>query len=422
MNHLRTNLRFFLLTWLLATMPLSLHAENDTSDRQTQRIRKIILSRGDSPTALAHLIQLTKDLEPPAAAQLFRQLADDYLRVGQYDQAGNMLQQLALQYPEQPAATDGLITSILLYSSSEVSRTQRTSTISKDKKSFAIYALHLAQQALRRDSSGQRSLNNQTVLGSAAKQQDLASNPALAFQCAVAARLSGNPKSALSWLTPLKHNTRMQPWNHRAQTENWLLGNRKDSSPKQTLACPQATERPHLDGLLDDPLWKSASTTLLASPQQNPPTAASTQVQLTHDAKFLYLAIRCTKLPNVAYLSDNRPRTHDADLAKHDHVHIQLDLDRDYATTFQLSIDHRGQTADTCWLDASWNPRWYVAAHQDESHWTIEAAIPWQELTRTPPQPGEAWTLAIKRRAPNTPTQTWPTPPAPDTFGLLTFE
>ncbi len=403
-------------------MPLSLHAEKNAADRQTKRIRKIILSRGDSPAALAHLIQLSKDLEPATAAQLFRKLADDYLREGQYDQAGTMLQQLALQYPKQPAATDGLITSIQLYSSSEVAHTQQTSTTTKDKKSFAIYALHLAQQALRRTSSGQQSLNHQTVLGRAAKQYDLASNPALAFQCAVAARLSGNLKSAQSWLTPLKHNARSQPWNHRAQTENWLLENRKDSPPKQTLVCPQTTEQPHLDGLLDDPLWKSAGAALLALPQQNRPTAGSAQIQLTHDAKFLYLAIRCTKLPNVAYRTDNQPRTHDVHLAKQDHVHLQLDLDRDYVTTYQLSIDHCGQTADSCWLDSSWNPHWYVAAYQDESHWTIEAAIPWQELTYTPPQPGEVWALSIERRAPNSPTQTWPTPPAPDTFGLLSFE
>ena len=59
---------------------------------------------------------------------------------------------------------------------------------------------------------------------------------------------------------------------------------------------------------------------------------------------------------------------------------IFLDLDRDYATYYHLTIDHRGWAADACFGDSSWDPKWFVAARTADGAWTAEAAIPLREL------------------------------------------
>ena len=147
---------------------------------------------------------------------------------------------------------------------------------------------------------------------------------------------------------------------------------------------------------------------------------------LTYDKEFLYLAMRCLKSPQASYAPPLSTRDHDANLSQHDHVQLTLDLDRDYATWFQFAVDHRGQTADACWHDSSWNPQWYVAAGSDPSYWTVEAAISWAELTSIPPRTGDAWLLTITRLLPIGTAEVWQGPafatPHPENFGLLLFQ
>ena len=78
---------------------------------------------------------------------------------------------------------------------------------------------------------------------------------------------------------------------------------------------------------------------------------------------------------------ENKGRTHDADLSRHDRVSICLDVDRDYTTWYEFQVDQRGLSTESCWDDRRWNPTWYVATGTEDSHWRIEAAIPWTELT-----------------------------------------
>ena len=87
------------------------------------------------------------------------------------------------------------------------------------------------------------------------------------------------------------------------------------------------------------------------------------------------------------------PRIRDADLSAHDRVDVFLDMDRDFATYYRLTIDHRGWTNDSCCGDSTWDPKWYVAARTEGGYWTVEAAIPLRELTSRPPAAKEVWAL-----------------------------
>jgi len=354
------------------SQPIVLATHNQTplplspTDAQAiERICKIVLNQGEDARALANLVQLTRKLPAPTTSRLYYDLARKYLQSGKYNQAANLLQQLLNQHPDQPIAGDALVTLVRLYSSSEVTHSQQTNSASAEGQMGLLkYALYTVDRTLQRNAT-------------------LGDHPALIFQRAVATRLGGRLQAAQSRLTRLKHNLQAEPWRTYARTEQWLQSDREDESPLPVVVCHRTDKRPHLDGLLGDQLWH-----------------ASELVQFSYDDQFLYLAISAAKVVGQNYAVDARPRTYDADLTGHDSLRIRLDVDRDYATYFELTIDHRGQTNDRCWLDTSWNPAWFVAAGEGDSHWTAEGAIPWESLTSSPPKRGEAWAITYSRMLP----------------------
>ena len=103
-----------------------------------------------------------------------------------------------------------------------------------------------------------------------------------------------------------------------------------------------------------------------------------------------------------------------------------FDVDRDYASFWSLTIDHRGWPAESCFGDATWNPQWFIAAGGDEQYWTVEAAIPLAELGPKKPQVRDVWAIGIQRIIPRVGLQSFTTPaavePRPEGFGLMVFE
>ena len=181
------------------------------------------------------------------------------------------------------------------------------------------------------------------------------------------------------------------------------------------LNLPRQTERPFLDGRLTDSIWENAEEILLRSAGgrrglrgQDADAQSDISIDdarsfgmLAWDEEFLYIAARLEKTP-----SQNNPvelaaaRSHDAKHGDKDRFEIELDTDRDYVTSFQLTIDESGQTSDRCWMLTRWNPQWYVAVDSDETAWRIEAAIPFSELASRPTKPGDLWTIQMRRVLP----------------------
>jgi hypothetical protein len=215
------------------------------------------------------------------------------------------------------------------------------------------------------------------------------------------------------------------PWRRCAQTEEWLATPAELPPQKALGDCRFAPQRPHLDAKLDEDFWESADRLRLKSGSDAPADTPSGDVRLACDKDYLYIAIRCNRAAACEYESDDRPRQRDADLASHDRVTLQLDTNRDFTTSFELSVDSRGWTHDACWGDATWNPTWYVAAAVDEEAWIAEAAVPWKELIQEPPTSRAVWAVAIRRTIPGVGSQSWSDtsdPESPDQFGLLIFE
>jgi photosystem II stability/assembly factor-like uncharacterized protein len=191
------------------------------------------------------------------------------------------------------------------------------------------------------------------------------------------------------------------------------------TSPLPLFNLPRQTERPFLDGRLTDSIWENAQEISLRSgsasgrrglDSSNADLDASIDEgddsvrsfsMLAWDEQFLFISARLEKAPSKNKVVElAAARSHDAKHGDKDRFEIELDTDRDYVTSFQLTVDESGQTSDRCWMLTRWNPQWYVAVDSDETAWRIEAAIPFSELISRPAKAGDIWTVRMRRVLP----------------------
>lgn len=413
------------------------------SDEKVSLMRELMRRRGGDPAAAAQLIQLARQCSPTVAAGLFDDLATAHQRDGDLNLAAETRQLLIERFPDEPAAAAATLWLVRLYASSEVARAHRRAEATPKLGMGKLVPYEGAatdddatpdggEQTSQASAPGVEPPNEAAAYalfvaskatgGRPAMEQD----PALVFQRSVAARLAGEEKLSRGALTSLKHAGPANPWCDAARVEAALAESPSDPPPKAAMHCTRTTAPPQLDGRLDDDCWKAGALGLGDPAAKTAVLFGPAEVRLAYDSEFLYVAVLCAKASGGEYESDDAPRTHDGADDNRDRVRLLLDLDRDYATWFELVVDSRGWTADRCWDDAAWNPEWFVAAKTDAACWTIEAAIPLAELASKAPQAGDAWACQVERRVPGVGAQAWPealaNEPTPAQFGLLLFD
>jgi hypothetical protein len=262
------------------------------------------------------------------------------------------------------------------------------------------------------------------VVGKLLEQRNPAvgAEPQVRFPLAVALRQQGEGPQAERLYTELARSRTEDAWWAAAMGERWLA--KPDPSPPKRVARVATGEKPRLDGRLDDEIWKKARPLALRSAVGDDGEWPATAL-IAYDKEYLYLALDCRQAAGATYEANDSPRPRDGDLTAHDRVDIFIDIDRDFTTAYRLTIDHRGWTGEECWGDASWNPVWYVAAGGENGSWTVEAAIPFEELGGQSPAEKQAWALGVQRTVPGVGFQSWTTPAAttvvPEGFGYLIF-
>lgn len=398
-----------------------------------------------NPALLAQVGQMTSDLDESAAAALLYELATQFRLAHQFQLAADTLNLLARRFPNEPLADQALTWLVQFYASGETAHVYRTISEPPGLSSEPPGLSRRDHQGdkppgSRRDETGvvpTSALSEESSITSnhrfahavelvehiARTRPLLYSEPQIRVPWARAqGRLARAERQAHAWgdadstptsptldasafgsnegakryLEALSIRYPGEAWQECGAVERWLAEPERPQPNKPRIDCRFTVDRPTLDGRLDEPLWGSATVLATKSASQTPPT----EFHLAYDEQYLYIAIRCAKLDGFDGSADDRARTYDADLTAYDRVRLLVDVDRDYTTWFSLTVDQRGWTNDACWGDASWNPKWFVAAASDGDHWTVEAAIPWSELTATPPTTGDAWAVACERVLP----------------------
>lgn len=419
--------------------------------QQRQNVEKMIARAGDEGAAwLGQIADLTRDFKPSTSGVVLFQLAQQYRSQGRGELAADVLQRLVRDYPDHDLAGTALVWLVQYYASSEMAWRQARTTrfqsqvVAAEVDPQAIAAMQAggslpetgttravlagpathapAAATLDRRSRAPQAIEIATLV--ARTRPTLYADPELRFPLSVCQRELGMSREAEQLFHQLASSSSDAAWQLAAQGELWLRHG-TGAAPKPVVTCMRAPERPRLDGDLSDAIWQAARPMTLAGP--TPESAPwKTEVKLAYDELFLYVAARCERAPDCEYPKSGEPRPRDPDLSARDRIEILLDVDRDYASYYRLTIDHRGWPRDECWGDLSWDPQWFVAQSEDGQSWTVEAAIPWIELAAEPPAPQTAWAVGLQRIAPQAGLQAWTWPaavtPQPKGFGIVVFE
>lgn len=385
--------------------------------RGMQAIIERTTKQRQGSSLLAQAGELTRGLDPNSAGEMLYHLAQSYYRTGDWPLAAEVFGLLADGYPDHPLTRSALVWLVQYYASSEAAwrEESRQRVVIRQAATFGNEEI----------TQGNR-LERVAALAMQIQQMgpDLYATPAIGFPLACAERQRQPSHPADKLLASLRTGTSRDAWWACAQGEQWIAEHR-GAPPKPVLRCAMVQGKPRLDGRLDDAIWQGAQPAELHSPNRDD-DAWPAMVMLACDGQFLYVGIRARQAPGARYDSAVGVRPRDADLSGRDRIELFLDLDRDFATYYHLTIDSRGWTAEDCWGDATWNPTWYVAAAQDQLEWTAEAAIPLSQLTGAAPNAKTVWALGLQRTVPGVGFQSWTAPAAteviPEGFGYLLFE
>lgn len=433
---------------------------------QKQRtLQQLMLRGGESGGAanaawLAQMDGAVQGFGKQAAGELYWQMGQRFFETGQLELAAESWQHLATRLPHHDLTDAALVRLLELHSSAELNWRREKAARQQAVRSATAAAMPLGPI---RTAAGEEAIQPARIVGQQAtptvvkpavlatdvgvvgNQRPHAEKLAKILEQSRPA-LFAEPRLRLTWLAALRATGRAQdtevllrgagrvrtsdPWSQAFSNEGWLTvpANAKsaaESAPRVMATSALGTTRPRLDGRLDDPLWSQASRCELRSELGDDAEWPAT-VWVARDREFLYLAATCRQAPGRAYEAPVTPRPRDATLSDRDRVEFHLDTDRDYATAFRLVCDERGWTHESCAGDVTWNPTWYVAAQQADGAWTIEAAIPWDELAAEPPAAGTIWALGLQRIVPGRGFQAWSRPAAvaaqPAGFGWIRFE
>jgi len=411
--------------------------------RNMQRLMELSSSQhAVSGAWLGQLGDLTRGLDATSACQLLYELGVRYAEAGEWDMTASTLESLIERHPQHPLAHSAHVWLIQFYSSGEAAwRMRRRGGRVIQASATVQAAADASQQAVagvQASGSGNVGAIGEPVeqlerrLQAASKlaqelettQPMLFATPELRFPLAAAHRKLGLGGEAKRFYMLTRRTRTHDAWWSCAQGEQWLAERPTSSPPKPLWIAHRTPQKPHLDGRLEEPFWQQAKPIELHSALADD-SAWPARAWAAHDGEFLYLAAECRKASGMEYPRLKDARTRDADLRLHDRVEFLIDIDRDYATYYQLGIDHRGGTTEACWNDRTWNPAWFVAAHADDETWTVEAALPLAELCEKPPVAGEAWAAGVQRVVPGAGFQSWTkqagTTPRPEGFGYLEF-
>jgi len=439
--------------------------------------------------ALSQLGDAMKDLPPMDAGRAMYTAATAYAKAGQWGMAREAYLMLLDKYPAHPLSLDAARWLVRFQSSSEARRRHELGqfvelteaefrikerkdppvAIPRAKKDTGPPEVEVVQATHHQTLTGMVSARKWyesavQLEGRLAAHGDLFARDVPSNLCLAAARRQlGKVDDSQRWFLRYITETTApvgapsaakgsDPWRDCVLMESWLVNRAgQPVPPKPVAACKRTTARPYLDGKLDDECWNQALPLYLATTagelgtefgckeaierehkEKGRPNVTALQEAVAEgsraafafDDENLYIAVVC-RHPAGLKKEKTEKRTHDMDLRAFDRVSILIDLDRDYQTYFQLQIDQRGAVAEDCWGDKTWNPKWFVAVHADETGWTAEAAIPLGELTGEVVAPGKLWAVNVVRTVPGKGVQAWSGPagvtPRPEGMGILTF-
>ncbi len=186
---------------------------------------------------------------------------------------------------------------------------------------------------------------------------------------------------------------------------------KKEYPPAMNYSITEAVSKIKIDGLLDEEAWQKATNIDLPFewlPGDNTPSIVKTECLVTFSKSNLYIAFRCF---------DPEPRKIRAHLMNRDsidtfilddHVSFMIDSFNDELRAYQFRINPLGVQADAIFSpiegfeDFSWDAIWYSAGKITDYGYTVEIAIPFNQLRFNKKQGQQTWGFSAERSYPRT--------------------
>ena len=142
-----------------------------------------------------------------------------------------------------------------------------------------------------------------------------------------------------------------------------------------------------IDGHLNEEAW--SQTQMIDDftqqfPDEGQPTTERTEVRILYDTERLYIGFECYDSEPEKIVANEMRR--DGQLWQNDNVYIMLDTYGDKRQCFFFRTNALGALSDTAVTDGgenlngSWDCIWEAAGRQHEKGWTVEIAIPFNQL------------------------------------------
>jgi hypothetical protein len=159
----------------------------------------------------------------------------------------------------------------------------------------------------------------------------------------------------------------------------------------------------HLDGKLDDAIWRQARAVTefwQTAPHEGDAATERTEVRIAYDGGALYVGAR---------LFDSDPAGVRAQLARRDastesdQFEVAIDSYHDHNTGFVFGVNPSGVKTDRVVgsdgfsSDNGWDPVWIAATRVDSAGWTVEIRIPLSQL-RFSTASSQVWGINFFRR------------------------
>ncbi len=142
-----------------------------------------------------------------------------------------------------------------------------------------------------------------------------------------------------------------------------------------------------IDGHLNEEAWVEAQVIddfIQQSPDEGQPTTERTEVRMVYDAENLYIGFECSDSEPEKVVANEMRR--DGQLWQNDNVYVMLDTYGDKRQCFFFRTNALGALSDTAVTDGgenlngSWDCIWKAAGRRHDKGWTVEIAIPFNQL------------------------------------------
>lgn len=157
-----------------------------------------------------------------------------------------------------------------------------------------------------------------------------------------------------------------------------------------------------LDGILDDQAWIAADLSgdfFLNAPFDTAFAKSQTEVKLSFDDKFMYVAMKAYQTKNTYTVSSLK---RDFESGSSDVFSVTIDAFKDKLNGMQFSVSplnsqREGLISLGTEADFSWDNKWYSKVKNYDDYWTAEFAIPFTTLRYKVSPESNTWRINFGR-------------------------